>query len=740
MKKISFLLLILFLTKVITTFAQCGINAGVDSTITCGGSVHLNAQPKWITLNSGTSNQALNSVYFVNNDTGYVVGNDMTTGNGAILKTTDGGTNWVQQTSGTSNTLFSIFFIGTDTGYIAGDVGTILKTTNGGTTWTAQTSGTTWRLWSVYFTDANTGYVVGTGNIGGSATILKTINGGTTWTAQTSGTNNGLFSVYFTNSNTGYAVGGTGTILKTINGGTIWTTQTSGTTNNLFSVYFTNANMGYAVGDGGNIVKTSNAGNNWTAQTSGTGNYLFSVYFLNSDTGYVVGDAGKILKTINGGTNWIQQQSGTTVPLCSVHFPDAKTGYAVGGNGTILKFPIIASYSWSPSNGLSSTNIANPVANPTATTTYIITATTGNGCIAIDSVTVTVNPLTIIGTDSTTICGDSTTLNTTTNYTGTGLLTYSWLPSTGLNNPNIANPIATINSNQTYTVTITTPNGCSATDNVNVSIIPMNAPEICIVGVDSSNKNMIVWNKPVSSAIDSFYIYRESGTTNVYAKIGAVSYNSLSVFVDGNSYPDVQSNKYKISIFDDCTLESAQSDYHKTMHLTINQGTSSNIWNLIWEPYEGFTVSSYNIYRGTSPDTLHQIGTVLGGSTTYTDNAPAGYVYYQMEVISPNYCNPTRLYNSSRSNIATNNPNGITVIDNAADLFSIYPNPANDKIEISVSQKSQIEIMNAGGQVLKSMKINNNHASIDISYLANGVYIVKVKNDKEIYYKKIIKD
>ncbi len=39
--------------------------------------------------------------------------------------------------------------------------GTILRTTNGGTTWTSQTSGTTNHLYGVSFTDANTGTAVG---------------------------------------------------------------------------------------------------------------------------------------------------------------------------------------------------------------------------------------------------------------------------------------------------------------------------------------------------------------------------------------------------------------------------------------------------------------------------------------------------------------------------------------------------------------------------------------------------
>ena len=63
----------------------------------------------------------------MNTYTGYVVG-----WNGTILVTTDGGTNWTSEVSGTSHCLNSVFFTDALTGYDVGDSGIILKTTNGG--------------------------------------------------------------------------------------------------------------------------------------------------------------------------------------------------------------------------------------------------------------------------------------------------------------------------------------------------------------------------------------------------------------------------------------------------------------------------------------------------------------------------------------------------------------------------------------------------------------------------------
>jgi hypothetical protein len=60
--------------------------------------------------------------------TGYAVGFI-----GKILKTTNGGTNWASQISGTSNDLLSVHFpADAQTGYAVGWTGTILKTTDGG--------------------------------------------------------------------------------------------------------------------------------------------------------------------------------------------------------------------------------------------------------------------------------------------------------------------------------------------------------------------------------------------------------------------------------------------------------------------------------------------------------------------------------------------------------------------------------------------------------------------------------
>jgi len=90
------------------------------------------------------------------------------------------------------NDLMDIFIIDATTAVAIGRVGTIIKTSDEGTTWEFQTSGTNYNLNSVYFTDSNIGWIVGDGG-----TILKTTDGGTHWNTEISGTIKILESVYF---------------------------------------------------------------------------------------------------------------------------------------------------------------------------------------------------------------------------------------------------------------------------------------------------------------------------------------------------------------------------------------------------------------------------------------------------------------------------------------------------------------------------------------------------------------
>ena len=182
---------------------------------------------QWFWQNPLPQGNDLHSVHFIDSNIGWMVGII-----GTIFKTTNGGSTWENQISGTGEILRSVKFVNTNDGWISGNNGTILKTTNGGSIWAAQSSGTTEDLYSIYFTDVNTGWAVG------AKVILRTTNAGLSWESYPNEISTWLFSVYFIDSNTGWAVGALGTILSTTNGGSSWENQSSGTTELLYSVNF----------------------------------------------------------------------------------------------------------------------------------------------------------------------------------------------------------------------------------------------------------------------------------------------------------------------------------------------------------------------------------------------------------------------------------------------------------------------------------------------------------------------
>ncbi|MEZ4691312.1 MAG: hypothetical protein R3A12_14585 [Ignavibacteria bacterium] len=152
------------------------------------------------------------------------------------MKTTNAGTNWFNLSNGSNIAaiLKPIVFINNDTGFVAGDQ--YLKTTDSGNNWTVLSGSGI----DIYFPSSLTGY-----RTGGSGIITKSTNGGINWIVQNGNVSNNLNSIFFINDDNGYAVGDGGAITKTTNGGINWIPQTKISGNDLNSIYFINASTGY---------------------------------------------------------------------------------------------------------------------------------------------------------------------------------------------------------------------------------------------------------------------------------------------------------------------------------------------------------------------------------------------------------------------------------------------------------------------------------------------------------------
>lgn len=386
-------------------------------------------------------------------------------------------------------------------------------------------------------------------------------------------------------------------------------------------------------------------------------------------------------------------------------------------------------YQWNR-NGVPVSGATSSSFYPTQSGSFTVTIYQNNCPVTSAGISVTVNPLpsvpTITSSGTITPCsGGSMTLTAPS-----GFSSYLW------NTGSTASSLV-VSQSGNYFVTVTNSDGCSRTSNpfaVNASFIA--APQVCIVGVDSlTNENRVVWEKPLTLGIDSFYVYKESNVSNVYTKIGATDFNDLAVFLDVNSNPAVQAYRYKISAKDTCGVETNVGNFHKTIHLTINQGIGG-AWNLIWSHYEGLNFGSYNIYRGTNPSNISLLTTIQSNLNSYTDLAPpTGPLYYQIELVNPVNCDPTKIlnYGVSRSNIVNNGLSGVIEISNTNIL--VYPNPTNGNITLEVSSElvgRRYSIRDFSGRIIRDGKISSTQEQIDLQNVARGAYYLSIENSTSV--------
>ncbi|MFH1314276.1 MAG: YCF48-related protein [Candidatus Eisenbacteria bacterium] len=140
----------------------------------------------WTSQTSGASD-FLRDVCFIDDNTGWVVGADRT-----LLKTTDGGQNWIAQTvPGSPNPyLMDVCFIDSLEGWVAEYDGTILHTTDSGASWEIQHAEGSPALYGIDVVSASHGWAAGL-----SCAIQHTADGGDIWESQTTNLSTGAWKL-----------------------------------------------------------------------------------------------------------------------------------------------------------------------------------------------------------------------------------------------------------------------------------------------------------------------------------------------------------------------------------------------------------------------------------------------------------------------------------------------------------------------------------------------------------------
>ncbi len=255
----------------------------------------------WTELNPKVPRVDYIGIHFVNVDTGWAVG-DL----GALIKTTDGGLNWITEETNTTTPLLKVNSFNGQIVIASGFSGLILRSTDGGDSWSQITSGVTGDLWGLQMINDTLGWACGTNN-----SLIKTTDRGISWqTVTIPGYTNNYWWIDFLNENYGL-IAGDGKVLRTTNGGNNWEIIQAGDSYPLFCINVIDSMHIAAAGYGGpdhpsaKNIYSSDGGNTWIDGGDLQAFAINCISYINTDTGYISMNEAGLWKTTNRGQNWV---------------------------------------------------------------------------------------------------------------------------------------------------------------------------------------------------------------------------------------------------------------------------------------------------------------------------------------------------------------------------------------------------------------------------------------------------
>ncbi|MBI4929768.1 MAG: PKD domain-containing protein, partial [Bacteroidetes bacterium] len=493
------------------------------------------------------------------------------------------------------------------------------------------------------------------------------------------------------------------------------------------------------------------------------------------------------------GSNSLTQTSYITVTAMPV--ANAGTDASIcQGNSTTLSASGGSSYLWSPSTGLSATNIANPVASPTTTITYTVTVSNGP-CSSTDQLTVFVSPPPSANAGSdVSICSGG---NTTLNASGGG--NYLWSPSTGLSATNIANPIASPTVTTTYTVTVSS-GSCSASDIVVVTVNNVPAQPGIISGnfIACAGANETYTITPVSGATSYTWTlpggWTGSSTTNSITATAGATGGTITV-VANNSCGSSTVQSLSVIVTSSAPLQpgaiagtdSVCSGSVQTYSVVNDPNASSYTWTLPGGWSGTSATNSISSTVGISGGTISVIANNSCGSSTaqtfsvtvnalpavtfnlspsivclnsgafaLTGGSPSGGTYSGTGVSAGNFTPATAgtgtftiTYSYTDVNGCTNTATQSIIVDPCTGIQNIvgeeqiiiYPNPFSENVTITWNLHGNhiVELFDVLGNHLGKWNITDNHLLIDAGNLEEGVYYIRTSSDSGMSVRKVVK-
>ena len=281
----------------------------------------------------------------------------------------------------------------------------------------------------------------------------------------------------------------------------------------------------------------------------------------------------------------------------------------------------------------------------------------------------------------------------------------------------------------------------------------------------------IVYNLAGPSGVDyDLYIYNSAGTQIGSSESGtateAVTLNNQAAgtyYIKVNGYQGANSTTCYTIKATSTVATSCQSTYDVSTNGTTSGAATipfnTNITGLISpsadvDDYKfvfttGGTITvtlttlpgDYDIKLLNSAGTqvaISQNGSTTSESISYT--AAAGTYY--VSVYGYNGANSATTCYTLKVQLGTASKNAEPVIAENA-IVKVFPNPVSNKLNVSllgiIDRQSTLQIIDAKGTIVMEEKVVSNPQAIDVSKLANGVYMIRTKNGGTVITSKFVK-
>lgn len=247
-----------------------------------------------------------------------------------------------------------------------------------------------------------------------------------------------------------------------------------------------------------------------------------------------VGDVDYRMITLNGMCSDTDFVSITELPA-SPAAAMGDTSFCAGGTAQLnVSGAANATFSWSPTAGLSNPLIQNPTATPAATTTYTVTVTSNSGCVKTDSVVVSIEPAPAVDFSVQDVClnASSSFINLTTISSGS-IQSLAWNFGDGNTSAAYA-PTHTYATDGTYTVKLVATSAIGCTDSIThtTTVHPLPHANFSFTN-DCQDKQIVFTNQSTVAAgdlIDTWNWNFGNGNASTLENPAAQSYPSAGLY------------------------------------------------------------------------------------------------------------------------------------------------------------------------------------------------------------------